>query len=364
METIFFIVILGIAIGILVWGGFLLFSAFRKKAQPSLVVRILEYSCLIFLCFSFLIFALLQTYNNKEYYETIDPIDNGYTPFASAHILTLIVFLFFSVLSMVLIWLKGRSLPPLLVVLAIVFLIIGIGISFAVILQVSENLDGNKGPFYFFAPISYIVISLLLIIKLVMQEMDYSVNRKLNNQFLNKLNNLMIKGATQPLWIIILLIPIFCIVMIFLVLLGQEPDSITKVFTETTTWHFSQMEHPPYLDHNGHYLCTVAACGHQAIVKPLRFGMRHNNQIIVNRQLLVANAFEERIMELSPRIHRFIRDNYDRYGYPLSKQITTPILSDIVYILMKPFEYFFVITLYLLDTNPEKRIANQYKLKE
>jgi len=80
----------------------------------------------------------------------------------------------------------------------------------------------------------------------------------------------------------------------------------------------------------------------------------------VNRQLCIANAFEQLIEDKSPKFHRIVRALYDRYGYPISKNITTPFRADIVYIVMKPLEWLFLIVLYLFDINPENRIAMQY----
>lgn len=59
-------------------------------------------------------------------------------------------------------------------------------------------------------------------------------------------------------------------------------------------------------------------------------------------------------------MHRFIRYIYDKYGYPLSKHINTALSVDLVYILMKPLEWFFLLILYTLDKNPENRINMQY----
>ena len=100
------------------------------------------------------------------------------------------------------------------------------------------------------------------------------------------------------------------------------------------------------------------------IVKPLRLGTRRNETIIVNRQLCIANAFEELIQEKTPRFHRWIRAFYDTYGYPLSRKITTPVIADIIYILMKPLEWAFLIFLYAFDLRPEQRIARQYIYNE
>ena len=96
------------------------------------------------------------------------------------------------------------------------------------------------------------------------------------------------------------------------------------------------------------------------LVKPIRYGIRRNQKIVVNRQLCIANAFEQLIEEKTPRFHKAIRYIYDKYGYPLSKHINTPLQADVTYIFMKPLEYIFLIILYLFDKEPENRIAKQY----
>ena len=65
---------------------------------------------------------------------------------------------------------------------------------------------------------------------------------------------------------------------------------------------------------------------------------------MVNRQLCVANAFEQLLEERTPRFHRALRKFYDTYGYPVSKYIRTPLTADIIYLLMKPLEWMFVLT--------------------
>ena len=127
---------------------------------------------------------------------------------------------------------------------------------------------------------------------------------------------------------------------------------------------FSQKEHPPILDHQGHYLCTVAAKGSPNVVKPLRLGTRGRHTIIVNRQLQVANAFEEWVKDVSPYAHRIIRRNYDQYGYNLSVKINSAGRSNITYMAMKPLEWFFVVCLYLFCPNPEQKIRKQYSFRK
>lgn len=167
-----------------------------------------------------------------------------------------------------------------------------------------------------------------------------------------------ISGMTKFSFMLILPIAIIC--EILYVLFGQGVDGFIKAFTMTADWTFSTQVPPPPLEYEGHYLCTVAVCGHKKMVKPLRYGIRLNKKIVVNRQLLIANAFEDLIHEHLPKTHRKIRNFYDTYGYPVSRHITTRIRADIVYIIMKPLEWLFLAVLYMFDAQPENRIAVQY----
>ena len=160
------------------------------------------------------------------------------------------------------------------------------------------------------------------------------------------------------------MIPLLAVLLVILVIFGQRPDSIVKAFTETADWTFSQQIPPPPDYSQGHYLCTVAAGGHAKLVKPQRMGLRRGDKIIVNRQLCVANAFEELIQDKLPRFHKCVRGFYDKHGYPISQHITTKLRADVVYILMKPLELIFIAVLYMFDADPESRIAMQYTGKK
>jgi len=341
--------------------GYLFYKEIRRNAKPATVIGEFVFISLFMLATG--LFCLVWLFNSDDYYTAIDIVDGGYTPFASKHLPTLIVFFVLAVFGLIKLWYKGKSLPPLLFSLFVVFVIIGIPISAAVIIQTSTNTEQSGETFLFaLLPFFYIVISLIVLFKIVSAEAMVANTKIYRNKYLNLLNQKLAKTENQSLWIIAMLIPVFAIVVAILMLFGQDANSITKVFTETTTWTFSQKTHPPFLGHEGHYLCTVAVCGTPSIVKPLRLGKRHGHEIVVNRQLLIANAFEELIQQNAPAFHKVIRSFYDKYGYPLSKKITTPKASNAVYILMKPLEYFFLIVLYLCSAKPEEKINKQYSI--
>jgi len=162
----------------------------------------------------------------------------------------------------------------------------------------------------------------------------------------------------------LLLIPVIILLSLLLVIFGQKPDSIIKAFTDTYKHGFSQLD---YMCDNvvcgGHFLCSVGANGHKKIVKPIRYGERKGYRIICNRQLLISNAFEELLEERVPIIHKFIRLKYNKVGHLIHRYyhiFNNKVVSDIVYLLMKPLEIIFLLILYTFDDKPENRIARQY----
>lgn len=159
-------------------------------------------------------------------------------------------------------------------------------------------------------------------------------------------------------------IPIFILVDTVLLLFGQRPDALILAFTQTYHFHFSEMTHLcEGVSCGGHYLCSVAAKGHHRVVKPFRMGVRGGKPIICNRQLLVANAFEEVIQERFPKLHRHIRRQYDLVGDFIHKDYSpyeNKFLCDFIYIMMKPLDWGFRLFLYTFEKDPETRIARQY----
>ncbi|MBD5159532.1 MAG: hypothetical protein HDT23_04740 [Ruminococcus sp.] len=175
-----------------------------------------------------------------------------------------------------------------------------------------------------------------------------------------KLHKMMSTVSDMTKFSFMLILPIAIICEILYIIFGQGADGFIKAFTMTADWTFSIQTPPPPMEYQGHYLCTVACSGHKKVVKPIRYGIRLNKKIVVNRQLLIANAFEDLIKERLCKTHRIIRHLYDKYGYPVSKHITTPTRADIIYIIMKPLEWLFLAVLYMFDIQPENRIAIQY----
>lgn len=139
-------------------------------------------------------------------------------------------------------------------------------------------------------------------------------------------------------------------------------DAATRVITRTAGHPLSGVAIETLPVHDCHYLCTVAAGGHPWLVQPERVGQRNGHPILVNRQLAVANAFEDLLHTRWPRFGRLCRRIYDRLGLPVSRYIRTRAMADVVYLAMKPFEWMFYAVLLALDPgDPEQRIARMYR---
>lgn len=159
-------------------------------------------------------------------------------------------------------------------------------------------------------------------------------------------------------------LPVLAIFTALLLLIGQKPDSMIRAFTDTYHHGFSKLD---YMCNNvecgGHFLCSVAAKGHKGFVKPTRLGIRNEQLILCNRQLLVSNAFEDLLQQKLPFLHKPIRQSYNRVGNVIHRYYTifnNKWVCDAVYVIMKPAEWFFLLALYTFDKTPENRIAKQY----
>lgn len=267
---------------------------------------------------------------------------------------------------------KAKRLSPLIAVFALAGVCIGNAENILFALQVSKkfwglsafNLDGGINMLPYLFHLNLLLLSVFHIRRHIRGQLELIEERRAEASYTwqKKLYGFLSRASKWYAAAFIAVLPLAVFIDILLILFGQGVDGPAKAFTMTADWTFSAQVPPPPIAHTGHYLCTVAAGGHRAVVKPLRFGMRKGQKIIVNRQLSVANAFEELLQERFCRLHKALRRFYDAHGYPLSLIITTEFRADIVYILMKPAEWFFTFALYLFCADPEQRIRRQYAI--
>ncbi|MBQ8528015.1 MAG: hypothetical protein IJ429_06020 [Lachnospiraceae bacterium] len=321
----------------------------------------------------------------------IHDVIHAHAPFASEHLPSLMLFAVWGVLSYILLKFTRKKLPPLMEVFFLAGIYVGIALCAVFVFQLiclphplparmgdvfpdAANPDAlyyiRIGPSDIITilclcavPLLYMIHVIVLMVCIVKEKAEKQKELRYNNPVLQKINCWLLSGANLFWGAVVALLPVLGILVGLLILFGQQPDSIIKVFTQTSDWVLSGEISPPPVAYDTHYLCTVSLRGHKKIVKPLRYGIRRGEKIVVNRQLCVANAFEQLLEEKAPHLHRKIRRFYDTYGYPVSRHINTAWAADIVYILMKPLEWFFVAVLYLVDPKPENRINSQYMPK-
>ncbi len=266
---------------------------------------------------------------------------------------------------------RARLGPPLLELLCNVALVLGFVLNIATFLHVIITVDPSGALSSANEPLAVLgngPIAWLLLARLTENHRLYlsefggrsysgvseQVRRFLTSSFL----------AQAPV-LVLLAAPVVVLLSAILIVVGQSPDSALRVFRDTYHHGLSNLT-PECLEvtcQERHYLCTIAARGHGRLVKPLRIGYRRGRVIVCNRQLLVANAFEQVIEERWPRAHQLIRRHYDRLGRRLNRYdrlFDNRWVSDAVYLAMKPAEYLFLAVLYLVDRRPEERIELQY----
>lgn len=307
----------------------------------------------------------------KDYTESLrlgDLSVDVHAPIASWSMPTIWGILTIGIVSFYLIRRKKLNLPPLAIVLSMAGVVICSIYMIMFLIQICnvkllENVVFGL-PYLTLFPINYILCSIRAIIEIMNKYKEKNIEAKeYGNKFLNKCSKILCDIDTWPIIAIILSVPLAIILIGILVLFGQRPDEAIKAFLETSDWNLSGKVSPPDIIYDGHYLCTVSLKGHKNLVRPTRMGIRRGEKIVVNRQLCIANAFEDLIKEKTPKFHHFIRNVYDKYGFPLSKYIKTSWQADFIYILMKPLEWIFLMVLYLFDIKPENRISLQYTKK-
>jgi len=301
--------------------------------------------------------------------EVHQPIWTGALP-------TVIILLVIGVIGyLVLLNRKMNETPPLVTVLCIAAMYIGATQIVLFVIQIFKIMpfeglvySSSDLPFVMMIPLMElpfccITMAARLIIRKIYEwnaNEEHSRENYTGKGIISALNRMLGRASSWPVIALIAMLPLMGVILLILSLFGQYPDHVIRAWTETAQWNLSKMQAPPNVQFDEHYLCTVAAGGHEKIVKPIRMGERHGHRIVVNRQLLVANAFEQILEEKTPKMHRVIRDFYDKHGYPIAKHIRTKLSADIVYFVMKPLEIVFLAVLYLTDTAPENRIATQY----
>jgi hypothetical protein len=349
MFLIFFLLGVPFLLSSIEFIGFLISG---KRTLPLVLLRLNELGAMIILPLMYGNFGV----DNNCCGEDLDT-----AVFAPDHQLTILCIIVLSLVAYTYSTFRKKTGTPVLEVCTNAFLLIGIALNIAIGIHTNAiwlALGGN------------LPIILLAIMALYNNHQLFMIeNKNTSHQVLNKTekyawNFLNLNPFLKFPLLLLICLPLMVVITSFLILFGQKPDSIIHAFTDTYKHGFSQWDYQcENVSCGGHFLCSVAANGHARIVKPERLGVRNGHTIVCNRQLLIANAFEELIQDWLPTVHSKIRKNYNRVGLLVHRYygvFNNKYISDVLYIVMKPLEWIFLITLYTFDKDPETRISKQY----
>lgn len=353
----FFFFLIFILIGIVIPFGLSVLNIYNLFAKKLILPRAAALAALIVGWVLYLMLFGLEFSTAGDWYEQIYDTELHYSISSDFGWAAEVPAVFGLLGLLALICFEARKMPPLVSAFSIAGVVLLNVFQIALAIQLAKNISGWALMLYVYHA-NIFIISVSAVKNQIKQQLEIFAEQ--NSEEKSRLYRLMSSAAGYSALVFLCLFFVIAVLEIIFILTGQGADAPIKAFKDTADWTFSRQIPPPPKIYEGHYLCTVAAGGHKKVVKPLRFGTRHGATIIVNRQLCVANAFEDIIHEKLPRFHKLVRGAYDKYGYPISKHITTPRRADVVYILMKPLEWAFLIFLYMFDTKPEQRISRQY----
>ena len=244
--------------------------------------------------------------DEKEYYEPV--ILGGanvglHTPIAGEYALSFGIFAVIGIIAMFILCIWKKRLPPLVSVILLSAVYLGNIVNILFLIQLRMNIV------MCIYPLNFLLMTVRVFRDDVKKQTEYlSQNEDApKNRFIGAVYSFLKKSVNWYLAAFIALLPLIGVLLIILILCGQGADGIVKAFTMTADWTFSTQIPPPPEYYEGHYLCTVAAGGHRKLVKPIRYGVRAGERIIVNRQLLIANAFEDMLHDRMPGFHRSVR---------------------------------------------------------
>lgn len=323
-----------------------------ERVAPALLIGLAEF---------FVLIVLPWIYGNfgKDNDCCADEYDTAV--FAPAHQTSIGVLIVLCLLVYVYARVQTALLAPLAEVFINVVLLIGI------VFNVFVGIHTNE---LWLALIGNLPIMLLFLLALAKRQqlfLEHAKTAELGSK--NAATQIAFNVLSLNIWLkfpvlLVLCLPVLLVLVGFLLLFGQQPDALVRAFTDTYKHGFSQLDYQcENVQCGGHFLCSVAAKGHTQLVKPQRIGIRNGHYIVCNRQLLVSNAFEELIEERMGFIHKMVRYQYNKVGNLIHRYyriFDIKLVSDCIYLLMKPLEWFFVLILYSFDRTPENRIAKQY----
>ncbi len=101
-------------------------------------------------------------------------------------------------------------------------------------------------------------------------------------------------------------------------------------------WSYKSYQSLPETDNC--FVATAAMRGHTEIVGPLAKIRRNGRVRVASRQMIILWRFEDLWRLRATASHAWFRRFYNRFGPIFARRITSPFLSDIVYLALKPVE--------------------------
>ena len=277
----------------------------RNFTKKRLIFNIV--SIIICLIYSYMGFSYVEkgVYGNSVYldYNVSTPIEihnsrRGevmyHAPIASWSLPTVLTILALGIIAYLILRINKKKMAPLITVALLSCTLICSIYMLLFIIQVAFAHINFHDLLLLIFPINYILCTIKLQIDIINKYKNNEETKQYSNKYLNKISNILCNAENWKIGQLIIAIPVLTIMICILLLFGQRPDEAIRAFLETSDWNLSTfVSQPMPIEYVGHYLCTVSLKGHKKIVKPTRIGIRYGNKIIVNRQLCIANAFED-----------------------------------------------------------------------
>lgn len=218
----------------------------------------------------FLSLFLYNMWNPVPWYEKTHST-TLHEPFSEAHLLTLEVFLVVGLFSYAFLKSKLEKASPLAAVFSMAGINIGILVNLAVLIQLYGSVNARM-PFQnlmfrdvllmMLVPFNYLLLAVKILIQAEQRQIErWKGQRKkaggeeetegleplaeaYQHRFLNSCNQILAKSRSLVFYSLLLVLPLVCVTIVFLLFGGQGPDSLIRVFTETSDWTFSMKISP------------------------------------------------------------------------------------------------------------------------
>lgn len=115
--------------------------------------------------------------------------------------------------------------------------------------------------------------------------------------------------------------------------------STLPFWTASVFWSYKTYLALPEITPPDCFVVTAASRGHQKLVGPFREVTHRGCIRLANQQLITLWEFEALWRRATPRCHALFRRGYNVIGPILARRITSPLIADLFYLVLKPAEF-------------------------